>query len=288
MQFKKSETRWRMERINKQKLIHPPECFQRSELERRQTAHRFAHLAKVEAFAWDLELYAQLQKHFEERVVLKGGAAAQLYFPVPLQRNSVDVDVITDLPVAELEAGLSAIANEICPTGEICNFTAYRPKSPKDGLRVTKYEVQIPSVCPSQMTRAPGVQTLTLDVLFGKLPSAHSINRGLQTFAIDLAFAPRLITADALFGDKLLTLASTTVGIPDQRANDRCKQLYDLNRLVDLNLLHHSAEIQNSFKHCMEIQHQLSGQKEISLDDAVIDVESFLQKARLLDLHDPL
>ena len=138
------------------------------------------------------------------------------------------------------------------------------------------------------MTRAPGVQTLTLDVLFGKLPSAHSINRGLQTFAIDLAFAPRLITADALFGDKLLTLASTTVGIPDQRANDRCKQLYDLNRLVDLNLLHHSAEIQNSFKHCMEIQHQLSGQKEISLDDAVIDVESFLQKARLLDLHDPL
>jgi hypothetical protein len=277
-----------MERINKQKLIHPPECFQRSELERRQTAHKFVHLAKVEAFAWDLELYAQLQKYFEERVVLKGGAAAQLYFPVPLQRNSVDVDVITDLPVEELEAGLNAIANEICPTGEICNFTAYVPKRPTDGLRVTKYEVQIPSICPPEMTRNPGAQTLTLDVLYGKIPSAHLLDHGLQTFALDLAFAPRLITADALFGDKLLTLASTTVGIPDERANDRCKQLYDLHRLVDLQLLRDSTEIQDSFKHCMDIQHQLSGQRDFSLEDAVIDVERFLQRARLLDFDDPL
>jgi hypothetical protein len=38
----------------------------------------------------------------------------------------------------------------------------------------------------------------------------------------------------------------------------------------------------------MEIQHQLSGQKEFTLEDAVIDVETFLQKARLLDFDDPL
>jgi hypothetical protein len=277
-----------MERINKQKLIHPLDCFQKNEFERRQLEHKFAHLTKVEAFAWDLELYAQLQKRFGNRVVLKGGAAAQLYFPVHFQRNSVDIDIITDLSVEELETGLKIIANEICPTGEICNFIAYKPKMPKDGLRVTKYEVQIPSVCPPEMTRNPGVQTLTLDVLFGKLPSAHSLDHGLQTFALDLAFAPRLITVDALFGDKLLTLASTTVGIPDERANDRCKQLYDLNTLVGLQLLRDSTEIQDSFKHCMDIQHQLSGQQDFSLEDAVIDVERFLQRARLLDFDDPL
>lgn len=277
-----------MDRIDKSKLIHPAECFQRAEFERRQAEYHFAHLSKIEAFAWDLEMFGQLQRHFNDRVVLKGGAAAQLYFPISLQRNSVDIDVITDLSVEEFESGLEIIANDICPTGAVCKFTRYTPKEPKEGLRVTKYEVRVPSVCPPETTREPGVLILTVDVLYGKLPSACCIDSATRTFALDLAFAARLITVDALFGDKLLTLASTTVGIPEERANDRCKQLYDLYRLADLDLLRNSAEIQDSFKDCMEIQHQISGQRDISLMDAVIDVENFLQKARLLDSDDPL
>jgi hypothetical protein len=91
-----------------------------------------------------------------------------------------------------------------------------------------------------------------------------------------------------LFGDKLLTLAATTVGIPDARAGDRCKQLYDLHRLVSLDILEDATQIQQSFELVMETQHQIRAQERISHQDAVVDVDDFLQKAKLLDFHDPL
>lgn len=51
-------------------------------------------------------MFGQLQRQFNDRVVLKGGAATQLYFPISLQRNSVDIDVISDLSVEEFESAL--------------------------------------------------------------------------------------------------------------------------------------------------------------------------------------
>src|SRR5271168_3195967 len=127
-----------MDRIAKQNLIHPVQCFQREELERRLRQHKFVHLAKVEAFAWDLELYGQVQAQFKERVILKGGAAAQLFFPVNLQRNSVDIDVITDLNSDQFKEGLGAITKKLCPDGGVCAFEEYVPERGKDGLNMTR------------------------------------------------------------------------------------------------------------------------------------------------------
>src|ERR1035441_10310889 len=206
-----------MDRIARQNLIHRAESFGRDELERRRTEYKFAHLAKVEAFAWDLELYGQLQKQFNEHIILKGGAAAQLFFPVHLQRNSVDIDVITDLTSEEFEEGLRAITERLCPGGAVCTFKKYVPEQPRDGLRFTRYTVEVPSVCTAEEgygRKDPTVQTLNVDVLFGTLPKDHFIEKSTATFALNLDFAPRVSAPDALFGDKLLTLAVTTVGIP--------------------------------------------------------------------------
>lgn len=280
-----------MDRIARQNLIHRAECFGRDELERRRAQYKFAHLAKVEAFAWDLELYGQLQLQFNEHIILKGGAAAQLLFPVDLQRNSVDIDVITDLTSELFEDGLRVVSQRLCPSGAICTFKEYVPAQGKDGLRLTRYEIEVPSVCNDNELygrKDPSVQMLKIDVLFGALPNDRIIERSTPTFALNLDFAPRVSSPDALFGDKLLTLAATTVGIPDGRADDRCKQLYDLHRLVNLDLLEDDVQIQESFKLVMETQHHIRGQEAISLADAVIDVEAFLQDARLLDFHDPL
>jgi hypothetical protein len=274
-----------MDRIDKQELIHDLACFKRDELERRLAEHKFTQLLKVEAFAWDLELYGQLQRQFGERVILKGGAAAQLYFPIHLQRNSVDIDIITDLSEEDFEAGLQAVTQRLCPDGAVCKFQRYIPKQPKNGLHMIRYNVSVPSVC--KVDEASDA-LLILDVLFEKVPSSATVIKETRTFALDLNFAPRVLTANALFGDKLLTLAATTVGIPEERANDRCKQLYDLHHLASLNLLTNFAEIQDSSKFCMEIQNQIPGQENVSLADAVIDVETFLNQARLLDFHDPL
>ena len=226
-----------MDRIVKENLIHPATCFQRDELERRRVEHKFVHLAKVEAFAWDLELYGQLQSQFNNRVILKGGAAAQLFFPIHLQRNSVDIDVVTDLTNREFAEGLKAITQRLCPNGAVCTFKEYIPERGKDGLRLTRYTIEVPSVCNAQEgygRQDPTVQTLNVDVLYGRVPKEHFIKKSTPTFALNLEFEARVCSTDALFGDKLMTLAVTTVGIPDFRASDRCKQLYDLHGFVSL------------------------------------------------------
>ena len=123
-----------MDKIDKRSLIHSPDCFSRTELERRRVQYKFAHLAKIEAFAWDLELYGQLQQRFNGHVVLKGGAAAQLFFPIAVQRNSVDIDVTTDLAAEEIEKGLREIEKKLCPDGSVCTFREYVPAQPKDGF----------------------------------------------------------------------------------------------------------------------------------------------------------
>src|ERR1700683_5176808 len=92
-----------MENIFSDRLIHSGECFARDQLEKRRVKHGFAHLNKVEAFAWDLEIYGHLQQYLGDAVVLKGGAATQLYLPVELQRTSVDIDIICTATIQEFE-----------------------------------------------------------------------------------------------------------------------------------------------------------------------------------------
>jgi len=57
------------------------------------------------------------------------------------------------LSVDEFEVGLEIIANDICPSGAVCKSARYTPKEPKEGLRVTKYEVRVPSVSPALQAR---------------------------------------------------------------------------------------------------------------------------------------
>ena len=44
---------------------------------------------------WDLEIFCQIHKRLKNRLILKGGAAVQLYFPVERQRTSIDIGVLS-------------------------------------------------------------------------------------------------------------------------------------------------------------------------------------------------
>ena len=76
------------------KLIFGGKSFQRDTIEARMHEGGFNSISRFELFLWDLEILLQLQKRLGDKVVLKGGAAAQFYIPVEAQRTSVDIDLL--------------------------------------------------------------------------------------------------------------------------------------------------------------------------------------------------
>jgi hypothetical protein len=280
-----------MENIFSDRLIHPPECFLRDQLEQRRVTHGFAHLNKVEAFAWDMEIYGQLLQHLGDAIVLKGGAATQLYLPVELQRSSVDIDIICTAAMQDFDRVTEEIFSRLSGDGKLLRFSKYVPAHPTPGLELTTYFVATPSVCtPAENfgRQDPSIQQIKVDVLHEDIDSHKYLPKGTATFALDVAFEPRVLTADSLFGDKLLTLATTTVGIPDSRASDRCKQLYDLDKLLGQGLLTKSSEMQQAFDSTMEYQRKIPGRERLTADEALADAIRFLGEATEMDVgNDP-
>ena len=89
------------------KLIFGGKPFQRETIEARMREGGFNSISRFELFLWDLEILLQLQKRLGDKVVLKGGAAAQFYIPVEAQRTSVDIDLLCSASEQEVAAALS-------------------------------------------------------------------------------------------------------------------------------------------------------------------------------------
>ena len=67
-------------------LIHDRKCFERDTLIERLEQLNFNSLARMELCLWDLEIFMQIQSILKDKIVLKGGAAAQFYLPIEYQR----------------------------------------------------------------------------------------------------------------------------------------------------------------------------------------------------------
>jgi hypothetical protein len=107
---------------------------------------------------------------------------------------------------------------------------------------------------------------------------------GATAFVIPLDFKPRCLSAAALLGDKLLTLAQGSVGIPPEREDDMPKQLYDLDGL--------SRVVGNqdfeAVRHALEdfFEHELSVRSEkVSLEKALEQMIDLLERYAVLESH---
>jgi hypothetical protein len=214
--------------INYEALIHDRKFFELDHIRDRQTRHNFTQAVKVEMFLWDLELYGQLQRHLGETVVLKGGAAAQLFFAAEKQRTSVDIDVIYLGDEESLPETLAAIHKNFGEDDLYFKFVRYEPENPKTQLPLITYFVPVPTVTGAQRPANIKIDFHLMDEF--DLPTIELDQA--SAFVVPLAFKPRCLSPGALIGDKLLTLAQGSVGIPPEREDDIPKQLYDLDGLT--------------------------------------------------------
>ena len=220
-----------MRGINKENIILENEVFDRNYIERRMGEGGFNSISKFELFIWDLEMLLQLQKKLGDKIILKGGAAAQFYIPVAYQRTSVDIDMICLATSGELHEALSEIEQEFNGEMDYCKFIAHRPKNPKLELGALEtYYCKVPSICDTKELNAPRgeQQEIKVEILFSDRTFPVTQIERPELFALETRHVFKVLALEALFADKLTTLGPNTIGITEDRADEQFKQIYDL------------------------------------------------------------
>ncbi len=224
--------------------IHEAACFDADRLQSRARAMGFTQATEVEAFAWALELCGQLQSAMAEGLLLKGGTAVQLYLPVEQQRASVDIDLLALGDPAALNVALDQVSRKLA-SGPYFTFEAYSPKQPQAGLPLQTFFVTVPSAFGMTTPGAAGPiagRAIKVDIFYLRASLSSVVVERPRTFALDLAYSPRCMAPGPLLGDKLLTLATRSIGVPRVRADDLPKHLYDLDNLSRLTLTREDFE----------------------------------------------
>ena len=203
-------------------LIHDARYFTREEILDRAKKYEFPNPLAVEIFLWDCELTAQLQNVCED-VVLKGGAAVQLYLPLKKQRGSIDVDIQAPLKESEVADIVGKVHESI---GRYGKLRLHRPKKLIPKLPLVTYYAKMGTVLD---LRGRNELEIKIDILLERLDLPTVMLKNAQTFAVNVRNI-KCLTVGALIGDKLLTLAKGSVGMKFESGYP--KQVYDIDALL--------------------------------------------------------
>ena len=218
-------------RFRKEALVHPQYCFDRSTILGRKRKLGLTNEARIELFLWDLEIFCQIHKRLKNRVILKGGAAAQLYFPVDRQRTSIDIDMICSARENEIKDCLSDIEKEFKGEGNLLKFRFHKPREAKTELPLLTFFLTIPSEVVTGNGKK-GVQEIKVEFLPNNMEWPSKKLTRPQVFALETNQSYRVLTLEAMIADKLTTLGPNTIGIPESRRDELCKQIYDIDGLL--------------------------------------------------------
>lgn len=234
-------------------LIHDWRNFSADSIRNKVEKYDFTQPTEFEVLIWNYELYGHLQQLANKKLILKGGAAAQLYLSKDKQRASVDLDIVSSVGVGGIEQILKRISTELGNQENYFTFRRYKPLEPEVKLPMRTYYVAIPSMIGQthlkNRKRFPG-REIKID-FFLEDSGINSVTlRNPKTLVLNLAYSPIVSTKESLIADKLLILATKSVGIPFKRRADIPKHVYDIDCLVqqglDENSIREIISIMNS------------------------------------------
>lgn len=220
-------------------LIHDWRNFSADSIRNKVEKYDFTQPTEFEVLIWNYELYGHLQQLANKKLILKGGAAAQLYLSKDKQRASVDLDIVSLVGVGGIEQILKRISTKLGNQENYFTFRRYKPLEPEVKLPMRTYYVAIPSMIGQthlkNRKRFPG-REIKID-FFLEDSGINSVTlRNPKTLVLNLAYSPIVSTKESLIADKLLILATKSVGIPFKRRADIPKHVYDIDCLVQQGL----------------------------------------------------
>ena len=220
-------------------LIHDWRNFSADSIRKKVEIYDFTQPTEFEVLIWNYELYGHLQQLAEKNLILKGGAAAQLYLSKDKQRASVDLDIVSLIGMDGIEQILKRISTRLSNQENYFTFRRYEPAEPEVKLPMRTYYLTIPSMIGQthlkDKKRLPGREVKMDFFLEGR--GTHSVTlKNPKTLVLDLAYSPVVSTKGSLIADKLLILATKSVGVPSKRRADIPKHVYDMDCLVQQGL----------------------------------------------------
>ncbi|MCC5790415.1 MAG: nucleotidyl transferase AbiEii/AbiGii toxin family protein [Opitutales bacterium] len=184
-----------------------PRCFQEAWIREQADALKARDLRTLEKNILALELASRLQRGGLE-FIFKGGTSLALLFD-PVQRLSIDVDILSLEPIDQLKAVLEKWIVDQPP------FTAYEHQVRRDREAPPTVHFRIfyrSALDPS------GLHSIQLDVVTAESPYAATEERTVKApfFEIEEEIRITIPTADCLLADKLACFAPATIGYPYQ------------------------------------------------------------------------
>ena len=273
-------------RFRKEALVHPQNCFDRSTILGRKRKLGLTNEARIELFLWDLEIFCQIHKRLKNLVILRGGAAAQLYFPVERQRTSVDIDMICSAREREIKDCLNEIEKAFRGKGNLLKFQFHKPREANTELPLLTFFLTIPSEVVAGNGKK-GVQEIKVEFLPNNMEWPSKQLKSPQVFALETNQSYRVLTLEALIADKLTTLGPNTIGIPELRRDELCKQIYDIDGLLHFPQggKHNTLEIKALYKKRAKLECE-TRKVTLNLKEISEDVMSWLRRLLSIDFED--
>lgn len=268
-------------------FIHDYKSFRKENLLETALDFGFSRRDILESHLWVYEINAQIQKYAKEHCVLKGGACAQLYLPLNVQRCTVDIDAYTDLTAKELDDIMFSIRYKFNMGKFYCSFKEYTPSFIRDNKRLPMktYLFFLPFIFKKGKKKEP--PWLKIDFMFFDNSALHSsiVSKG-ETLGLKLNYSPLCISPYNMICDKLLTFAINSIGLDLYKVDSFYKNIYDLFYLISkFTDIENFKKIAQELNYSMNIEFTIKNMKPIEVDELVSDVMHTLFNIFTIDLR---
>jgi len=256
-------------------LCHPNSSFTSRHIKNASKILGLSYKESLETHIWIYELHSQIQKRAGNRCVLKGGASAQLYLPIDCQRCTADLDCATDLSSKELLKIMYSIKDDFYKNSIHCSYIEYIPRSVKLHGRTIPMMTFIFDLSfkfsKKKWLRHPGIK---IDFLFLDLKRLHKteVLYG-ETLGLNLSYTPIAIDKYSTISDKLITLASKSLGLDKNKLEGIYKNIYDLYWLINTyNDLETFKTISLRIKESLSIEIEMKNGTPVTIDKLLEDI----------------
>ncbi|MFU0825019.1 MAG: Nucleotidyl transferase AbiEii/AbiGii toxin family protein [Clostridium sp.] len=240
----------------------------------------------LERHIWIYEVHSQIQKRLKNSCVLKGGACAQLYLPLEVQRCTEDLDIYTSLNPVKLKKELQYLAKDFNMSKIPAKIHEYIPKSVRlygKTMPITTIIINLPFIF--KESRKRGASELKIDFLHVDIKRLQKnfINNG-EVLGLELKYTPNCMSLYSIIGAKLIVFAVNTIGIEGFKKDKLYKNMYDVYYLIENNNdIDTLKKVGDYLKDNIDMEFYVKGIEKVSLDDILTDI---LKELYILSVED--
>lgn len=224
----------------------------------------------------DFELFYHLQELIPDCIV-RGGMAVPFHLSdKKARRLSVDIDVVTKASQGDIVRAMEMVGKKLDRFVNMPN-SIHKPGRATKNLPLLTYYIPYKSVL--------GMEEAEIKVEvwheFNKPMPSKRIEQGFDLFSFETDFPIDIFDKGSLIGDKITTLALSSIGVPRKRYGDIPKHIYDISGLLKISGLEDLKVVKPAFDLICEYENTFftdgrSFTAEKIIDDIIKSLDSFL------------